>query len=336
MALAPLSDDVQNMSYTELKARVEVLTRRVNSLTSMKIAVIGSDQTPSITITEANSTLSIPEATDCSAEIAELEAEIVALEAEIVALEAENAELESDLAEACASRLPYFYPYTTSREIDDGSTGSSRQRDVFAPSVTLKLNPYPVDASSDLTWTKTSDENYLNSFTDSYPRINTPYGDGTGQVDIRGRFNGDCFYQLFTNFGRQVGFSNDKNGLGRTATNGVSGATFTDQENGDSYGCYYEPSGQPYQRYATVVMSYTSTSFNDTSPATVSDMPTINVKKASDPFGTNQTSVDLSVTDDYEVVVLELGTYIVIGTFSVTGTDAGGDASVNETSNPCD
>ena len=273
---------------------------------------------------------------DCCEDLEDCEVSKSVLEQEVADLEEEIVDLEADLAEACASRLPYFYPYTTSREIDDGSTGSSRQRDVFAPSVTLKLNPYPVDASSDLTWTKTSDENYLNSFTDSYPRINTPYGDGTGQVDIRGRFNGDCFYQLFTNFGRQVGFSNDKNGLGRTATNGVSGATFTDQENGDSYGCYYEPSGQPYQRYATVVMSYTSTSFNDTSPATVSDMPTINVKKASDPFGTNQTSVDLSVTDDYEVVVLELGTYIVIGTFSVTGTDAGGDASVNETSNPCD
>ena len=106
MALAPLSDDVQNMSYTELKARVEVLTRRVNSLTSMKIAVIGSDQTPSITITEANSTLSIPEATDCSAEIAELEAEIVALEAEIVALEAENAQLSDFLDESLKAEHP--------------------------------------------------------------------------------------------------------------------------------------------------------------------------------------------------------------------------------------
>ena len=93
MALAPLSDDVKNMSYTELKARVEVLTRRVNSLTQMKISIIGSDQRPSITITETNSTLSIPEATDCSAEVAALEAEIVALEAEIVALEQEIVDL---------------------------------------------------------------------------------------------------------------------------------------------------------------------------------------------------------------------------------------------------
>ena len=96
MALAPLSDDVKNMSYTELKARVEVLTRRVNSLTQMKISIIGSDQKPSITITETNSTLSIPEATDCSSEVAALEAEIVALEAEIVALEQEIVDLGGD------------------------------------------------------------------------------------------------------------------------------------------------------------------------------------------------------------------------------------------------
>ena len=87
MALKPLSDDVQNMSYTELKARVEVLTRRVNSLTAMKISIIGSDQTPSITITETNSTLRLPDAAALTKKIVELEEEIVTLEAEIVALE---------------------------------------------------------------------------------------------------------------------------------------------------------------------------------------------------------------------------------------------------------
>jgi hypothetical protein len=97
MALAPLSNDVQNMSYTELKERVEVLTRRVNSLTQMKISIIGSDQTPSITITETNSTLRLPDAAALTKKTIELEAEIVALEAEIVALEAENAALEQKI-----------------------------------------------------------------------------------------------------------------------------------------------------------------------------------------------------------------------------------------------
>jgi hypothetical protein len=276
--------------------------------------------------------LSIPEATDCSAEIAELEAEIATLEDEIV-------DLEAALAEACLLTLPYFYPYTTSREITDGSTGSSRQRDVFAPSVTLKLNPYPVDASSDLTWTKTSDENYLKSFTDSYPLVKwdfaiTPY---PISVELQGRFSGNVFYQIFTKFGKRVGFQNDRSGLGASATSGTAAATYVDQQNGDTYTTEYDSNNDgTYDTFGSITMSYSSTSFNDTSPATVLDMPTINVKKASDPFGTNQTSVDLSITDDYEVVVLELGTYIVIGTFSVTGTDAGGDASVNETGNPCD
>ena len=60
MPVAPIPV-VTDFSYTELKERVEVLSRRVNSLTAMEVSLIDIDQTPSINITEDNSLLKLPD-----------------------------------------------------------------------------------------------------------------------------------------------------------------------------------------------------------------------------------------------------------------------------------
>ena len=325
-----------NPSYSELKQSIKDLTKVANTLNELKVTIIDSEKRPSFNISDSSATLNLPESvlTDCT----ECEDALAAAEAEVVSLEAEIDDLTERLTELCENRPYGFFGFTTSREIADGSTGSSRNRDVYAPRITLQLNSYPIDASSDLTWTTTSDQNYLNSFNDSYPNVQydfaiTPY---PIFVKLRGRFNGDTFYQLQTKFSRRVGFTNDRSGLGASSTGGTSSATYVDQQNGDTYTTKYDSDNNGiYDTFGSITMSYSSTSFNDASPATVTDMPTINVKIASDPFGTNQTSVDLSVSEDYEIVVSELGNYEVIGSFSVIGTDQGGDAQVLVTDDPC-
>lgn len=111
MAIAPLTDDVHKMSYTQLKERVRVLTRRVNSLTQMRIAIVGGDKKPTITITEESSILQLPDSaalvtqiTELETQITELEQEITDLESENDALQEENEELNSILDGSCWTR----------------------------------------------------------------------------------------------------------------------------------------------------------------------------------------------------------------------------------------
>lgn len=98
MPVAPIPV-VTDFSYTELKERVEVLSRRVNSLTAMEVSLIDIDQTPSINITEDNSLLKLPDLSQIDCE--ELAEDLITCDEALVIAQAEIADLEKELEEAC-------------------------------------------------------------------------------------------------------------------------------------------------------------------------------------------------------------------------------------------
>jgi hypothetical protein len=103
MSVAPIPV-VTDFSYTELKERVEVLSRRVNSLTAMEVSLIDIDQTPSINITEDNSLLKLPDLSQIDCE--ELAEDLIACDEALVIAQAEIADLKEELEEACSGRPP--------------------------------------------------------------------------------------------------------------------------------------------------------------------------------------------------------------------------------------
>jgi len=96
MPVAPIPV-VTDFSYTELKERVEVLSRRVNSLTAMEVSLIDIDQTPSINITEDNSLLKLPDLSQIDCE--QLAEDLIACDAALVTCEETVTGLEEDIVD---------------------------------------------------------------------------------------------------------------------------------------------------------------------------------------------------------------------------------------------